>query len=336
MGGNNPDGMTTSNVDSFVDSFTSDFYGKWNSGLVTNNKDEFIKTKKLFTKQTRSIELKKPLSIANFKNMLWLGGTFSHPGGKFYNSAWLDGNFIKGRFELSSFNPYVKRNGSPSQSFNLNDDLSTGEGSCLWQDGLFLESEFYISQWKTGKFLSGTAYGMVWRNGTSNYMNAYNVFWEDGLWRNGNWFGSHIDYNGSIASDFNRQILFRGMSYSGTSSVHFWNVFEESQSGLEISNMPGSQPVSGIQLVVLPHLYLSMPSLSMPSDLRLKNIIELVDCVNGINVYDFEYIDKPGEIYRGVIAQELLDTEFREAVILEDGYYKVDYSMLGIEFKKIS
>jgi hypothetical protein len=331
VGGNEPDGMTTSNVDSFVDSFTSDFYGKWNSGLVTNNKDEFIKTKKLFTKQTRSIELKKPLTIANFKNMLWLGGTFSHPGGKFYNSAWLDGNFIKGRFELSSFNPYVKRNGSPSQSFNLNDDLSTGEGSCLWQDGFFSESEFYISQWKTGKFLSGTAYGMVWRNGTSNYMNAYNVFWEDGLWRNGNWFGSHIDYNGSIASDFNRQILFRGMSYSGTSSVHFWNVFEESQSGLEVSNMLASQPVSGIQMVLPPPL--SLPS---PSDLRLKNIIEFIDCVNGINVYDFEYIDKPGEIYRGVIAQELLDTKFKEAVILEDGYYKVDYSMLEIEFKKIN
>jgi len=336
VGGNEPDGMTTSNVDSFVDSFTSDFYGKWNSGLVTNNKDEFIKTKKLFTKQTRSIEFKKPLTITNFKNMLWLGGTFSHPGGKFYNSAWLDGNFMKGRFELSSFNPYVKRNGSPSQSFNLNDDLSTGEGSCLWQDGFFSESEFYISQWKTGKFLSGTAYGMVWRNGTSNYMNAYNVFWEDGLWRNGNWYGSHIDYDGSISSDFNRQILFRGMSYSGTSSVHFWNVFEESQSGLEISNIPGSQPVSGIQMVVLPPFTLFTPALPSPSDLRLKNIIELVDCVNGINVYDFEYIDKPGEIYRGVIAQELLDTKFKEAVILEDGYYKVDYSMLGIEFKKIN
>ena len=88
---------------------------------------------------------------------------------------------------------------------------------------------------------------------------------------------------------------------------------------------------TGLQVVVLPTV--SLPS---PSDLRLKNIIELVDCVNGINIYDFEYIDKPGEIYRGVIAQELLDTEFREAVILEDGYYKVDYSMLGIEFKKIN
>lgn len=251
VGGNEPDGMTTSNVDNFVDSFQSEFYGKWNSGIVTNNKDEFIKNKKLFTKLTRAIQPKKALTISNFKNMLWLGGTFSHPGGIFYNSAWLDGNFIKGKFELSSFNPYVKRNGSPNRSFNLNDDLSSGEGSCLWRNGIFQESEFYISQWNTGKFLSGTAYGMVWHNGTSNYMNAYNVFWGDGTWRNGNWFGSHIDYNGAITSDFNRQILFRGMSYSGTSSTHFWNVFEESQSGLEVSVMSSSQPISNSSLIIM-------------------------------------------------------------------------------------
>ena len=259
VGGNEPDGMTTSNVDNFVDSFQSEFYGKWNSGIVTNNKDEFIKNKKLFTKLTRAIQPKKALTLSNFKNMLWLGGTFSHPGGIFYNSAWLDGNFIKGKFELSSFNPYVKRNGSPNRSFNLNDDLSSGEGSCLWRNGIFQESEFYISQWNTGKFLSGTAYGMVWHNGTSNYMNAYNVFWGDGTWRNGNWFGSHIDYNGAITSDFNRQILFRGMSYSGTSSTHFWNVFEESQSGLEVSVMSSSQPVSNLSLI--PSLPPSMPML---------------------------------------------------------------------------
>ena len=252
VGGNEPDGMTTSNVDNFVDSFQSEFYGKWNSGIVTNNKDEFIKNKKLFTKLTRAIQPKKALTLSNFKNMLWLGGTFSHPGGIFYNSAWLDGNFIKGKFELSSFNPYVKRNGSPNRSFNLNDDLSSGEGSCLWRNGIFQESEFYISQWNTGKFLSGTAYGMVWHNGTSNYMNAYNVFWGDGTWRNGNWFGSHIDYNGAITSDFNRQILFRGMSYSGTSSTHFWNVFEESQSGLEVSVMSSSQPVKGSIVILIP------------------------------------------------------------------------------------
>jgi hypothetical protein len=331
VGGNNPDGMTISNVDNFVDSFASAFYGKWNSGLVTNNKDEFIKNKKLFTKQIRSIQVTRPISIANFKNVLWLGGTFSHPGGKFYNSAWLDGNFMKGRFELSSFNPYVKRNGSPNRSFNLNDDLSSGDGSCLWQDGVLSESEFYISQWKTGKFLSGTAYGMVWRNGTSNYMNAYNVFWDDGIWRNGNWYGSHIDYDGTLTSDFNRQILFRGMSYSGTSSTHFWNVFQESQSGLEESMMSGSQPITGLGVVILPPAFTFTPS-----DLRLKNIISLYEIVDGINVYDFEYIDKPGEIYRGVIAQELIGTKFSDAVIVENDLYLVDYSKLKIEFKKIN
>lgn len=325
VGGNNPDGMTTSNVDNFVDSFASSFYGKWNSGLVTNNKDEFIKTKKIFTKQVRSIQPTRPLSISNFKNMLWLGGTFSHSGGKFYNSAWLDGNFMKGRFELSSFNPYVKRNGSPSQSFNLNDDLATGEGSCLWQDGILSESEFYISQWKTGKFLSGTAYGMVWKNGTCNYMNAYNVFWEDGIWRNGNWYGSYIDYNDSINSDFNRQILFRGMSFSGTSSTHFWNVFEETQSGLQESMMSGSQPVTGA----------NFPP-PVRSDSRLKNIISLYEVIDGINVYDYEYIDLPGEVYRGVIAQELIGTKFSDALVMENEIYLVDYSKIGIEFKKIS
>jgi hypothetical protein len=330
VGGNQPDGMTTSNVDSFVDSFTTEFYGKWNGGLVTNNKDEFIKTKKLFTKQIRSIQIKKPLTISNFKNMLWLGGTFSHPGGKFYNSAWLDGNFMKGTFELSSFNPYVKRNGSSTRSFNLNDDLNTGVGSCLWQDGVLSESEFYISQWNTGKFLSGTAYGMVWRNGTNNYMNAYNVFWENGLWRNGNWNGSHIEYDGQISSDFNRQILLRGMSYSGTSSVHFWNVFEEGQSGQSITSMVGSQPINAVTVPSLP------PVVFTPSDLRFKNIISLYEVIDGINVYDFEYIDKPGEIYRGVIAQELLETENKNAVILEGDRYFVDYTKLNIEFKKIS
>lgn len=329
VGGNNPDGMTTSNVDYFVDSFTNEYYGKWLSGIVTNNKDEFIKNKKLFTKQIRSIQIKKPLSIANFKKMLWLGGTFSHPGGNFYSSAWLDGNFLKGKFELSSFNPYVKRNGSPSQSFNLNDDISTGEGSCLWQDGIFSESEFYISQWNTGKFLSGTAYGMVWKNGTSNYMNAYNIFWDNGTWRNGNWFGSYIGYNGTIDSDFNRQILLRGMSYSGTSSTHFWNVFEETQANMVVENMIGSQTLNPTSLV-------SIPSGHTTSDRRLKNILKLHEIVNGINVYDFEYIYEPGQVYRGVVAQELLETKFKDAVILVDDTYLVDYSKLEIEFKKIN
>ena len=60
-------------------------------------------------------------------------------------------------------------------------------------------------------------------------MNAFNVFWENGTWRNGNWYGSHFVLPGSgiISDDYTKQILFRGMSWSGTSSCHVWNIFTE-------------------------------------------------------------------------------------------------------------
>jgi len=37
------------------------------------------------------------------------------------------------------------------------------------------------------------------------------------------------------------------------------------------------------------------------------------------------------------MAQDLLNTEFENAVELcEDGYYRVDYSKIDVEFKKVS
>ena len=134
-------------------------------------------------------------------------------------SVWLDGVFEKGKFIGSSFNPYVKRNGSTQSSFNLNDD------TCYWKNGEFENSDFYISRWKNGNFNLGTATGMIWENGVSKYMNAFNIFWEKGLWRNGNWYGSSFEFNGLVDSDYVKQILFRGMSWSGTSSTHIWNIF---------------------------------------------------------------------------------------------------------------
>ena len=58
-------------------------------------------------------------------------------------------------------------------------------------------------------------------------MNAYNVFWEDGLWKNGNWEGSYYTINpdGTVTDPYVKQILNRGMSWSGTSSCHIWSVF---------------------------------------------------------------------------------------------------------------
>ena len=249
VGGYSVDSMTESNALNFVDSYTTDFYGLWSNGKVSPIIDEFITDKKVFDKLLPIKEkiLSKPKT--HLKNILWLSGTFNHQNAEIQNSVWLDGSFKRGKFYNSSFNPFVKRNGSPSQSFNINDDLINGSGSCIWENGVFDNSDFYISQWKEGRFLSGTAFGMVWRNGVSNYMNAFNVFWEDGTWRNGNWYGSYFQFDGNLDDPFNRQILFRGMSYSGTSSLHIWNVFTgNSTNTVGVLSTTSSQPSPGFDL----------------------------------------------------------------------------------------
>lgn len=216
-------GLTSGNANIFVDSYTSSYWGKWRNGLFTNTKDKFVKDQKFFTKSVKAMSLEgisKPIRLGKFKNGLWENGTFSHPSGEMISSVWLDGAFERGKFIGSSFNPYVKRNGSATQSFNLNDE------TCYWENGSLENSDFYISRWKNGNFIIGTGIGMIWENGISNYMNAFNIFWEGGLWRNGNWYGSSFEFDGLIDEDYTLQILYRGMSWSGTSSTHIWNIFE--------------------------------------------------------------------------------------------------------------
>lgn len=462
-------GLTCSNANNFVDSFSYSYWGLWRDGLVTNTKDRFIKDRKFYTKQLRAINVERlntPPKTAKIKNALWLSGTFSHTNGEINNSVWLDGAFEKGKFVNSSFNPYVERSqfnlsptvygpellysgaftqslgwatsststggnyatfssgyqnykvltyassgvsstgavttitiGSASTpptlgmsilvnqsgatsfrgiitsniifgvyditvtsgtstlasitsiylgtamtahyegglsasglylyntvsklkagryefdlniftysstinlkvnvgtysyfssttplnlgsnifeaktnggsvslyvdtngnggsvdidylsvrevmpSFNLNDD------TCYWENGSLDNSDFYMSQWKNGKFIIGTATGMIWENGVSNYMNAFNVFWENGDWRNGNWYGSSFEYNGSITSDYVLQILHRGMSWSGTSSAHIWNIFlQPADYETSISSITASVPYYGATDAVL-------------------------------------------------------------------------------------
>ena len=71
---------------------------------------------------------------------------------------------------------------------------------------------------------------------------------------------------------------------------------------------------------------------------RLKtNINKIGVSNNGINIYEFRFINQPNDLYQGVIAQELIGTEFESATRIEsDGYYHVDYSKLDVEFKKIN
>tara|TARA_B100000959_G_scaffold12804_1_gene12629 strand:+ start:652 stop:1266 length:615 start_codon:yes stop_codon:yes gene_type:complete len=72
------------------------------------------------------------------------------------------------------------------------------------------------------------------------------------------------------------------------------------------------------------------------SDYRLKKDIDFVgSSPSGIKIYEFGYKDAPGR-YRGVMAQDLLDTEYRDAVSKNsDGYYIVDYSKIDVELKRI-
>lgn len=235
-----PLGTTCSNPSKFTDSFTNSYYGLWRNGTVTDTKDKFIKDRKIWTDIQRSYTEKRILKNANINNTLWVTGTFSHPSGVMNNCVWLDGQFQTGTFKNSSFNPYVKRIGATQSSFNLDDN------TCFWENGSLDNSDFYISEWNDGKFLLGTAVGMIWKNGVANYMNAYNVFWENGTWRNGNWYGSAFSMqgDGSVTDDYTRQIVFRGMSWSGTSSCHVWNIFtEDATDPLTIINATASSDI---------------------------------------------------------------------------------------------
>lgn len=215
---------TQSNALLFTDSFTSSYFGLWRDGVVSDKKDDFIKDRKIITNIKRAVNDRVVPLNASIVNSLWLDGTFNHTSGLIQNSIWLDGRFERGTFFRSSFNPYVRRSLGATPSFELSD-------SCYWQNGDLLDSDFYLSKWEGGKFDTGDAYGMIWKGGICNYMNAFNIFWEGGLWRNGNWYGSYMDYNGTIEDDFYKQILNRGFSWSGTQSAHIWNIFEDDATG---------------------------------------------------------------------------------------------------------
>jgi len=64
------------------------------------------------------------------------------------------------------------------------------------------------------------------------------------------------------------------------------------------------------------------------SDVRLKENVEFAGVVAGLNTYTYNYVWS-NEQHTGVMAQELLDTEYADAVsVHESGYYQVDYSKL--------
>lgn len=75
-----------------------------------------------------------------------------------------------------------------------------------------------------------------------------------------------------------------------------------------------------------------------PSDMRLKeNVSEIgKDAYTGLNLYHFSYINDPDStMYEGVMAQEVLNFMPEAVALTEDGFYAVDYNMLGMEMKQV-
>jgi transcriptional regulator with XRE-family HTH domain len=237
-------GVTSSNANEFVVSFTNSYWGIWRNGYFGTEKDKFITNKKLFTKLENASKILRRPPKSTIKDTIWLGGTFSHSNGEMINSVWLDGGFERGKFIESSFNPYVvtdhlimSRPVYSTQSFNINDT------TCRWYNGKLEISDFYYSIWEKGTYTIGDAYGMIWKNGVCEYMNAFNICWQDGLWRNGNWYGSYFNFNGTLSDPFTIEILNRTAECTGVQSLHIWNIFEDvSDENSQIVSASASQP----------------------------------------------------------------------------------------------
>ena len=66
------------------------------------------------------------------------------------------------------------------------------------------------------------------------------------------------------------------------------------------------------------------------SDIRLKeDIVHVGTTFNGLPIYTFKYIGEPGT-YMGVMAQDVLMHTPEAVSVADDGYMRVNYTMLGI------
>lgn len=73
---------------------------------------------------------------------------------------------------------------------------------------------------------------------------------------------------------------------------------------------------------------------AVASDERQKENIVFKGIENGHKIYEFNYIGTKQK-YKGVIAQDILEYAPEAVITDEDGYYKVDYSKLGLKMEAI-
>ena len=142
-------------------------------------------------------------------------------------------------------------------------------------------------------------------------------------------------------------IKFRALSHLDEDDVYLVNINNDivdiTENKLIVLNQAtGSfssvnlEPVDNIVIGDTP-VFFAYHNFKLPpwSDSRLKKDIKYVGKSNsGINIYNWKWINPEkfgyGE-YQGVIAQEV-----PHACINDNGYYRVDYSKLDVEFKKLN
>jgi hypothetical protein len=72
-----------------------------------------------------------------------------------------------------------------------------------------------------------------------------------------------------------------------------------------------------------------------PSDIRLKeDIVPAGVADNGLPLYEFSYRGQPGR-YEGVMAQDVLQVRPDAVTCGADGYYRVDYTKLGLKLRRL-
>ena len=69
------------------------------------------------------------------------------------------------------------------------------------------------------------------------------------------------------------------------------------------------------------------------SDARIKDNIEYVGMENGFKTYEFNYLGRDNR-YKGVMAQEVM-VERPDAVEMQDGFYRVNYDAIGVQFEAV-
>ena len=73
----------------------------------------------------------------------------------------------------------------------------------------------------------------------------------------------------------------------------------------------------------------------LDSDIRLKtDVVKVGTTIHALPLYQFSYVTGEGR-YEGVMAQDVLEIMPEAVTTGEDGYYRVNYSKLGIKMRRV-